>query len=153
MLLLWFYVNDCISFGGSVLICHFVGCVVMRFGGNSKYNIKANCIAPVATTRMTEAIFGEEIKEAMNPELVTPVVCFLAHEDCPVSGEVYSAAGGTVARFFIGRTPGYYNRCLACGLALIFFPSEAAAPVLKRHLTFFPHGFKVFEVTPIEIWR
>ncbi len=75
----------------------------------AKYNIKANCIAPVATTRMTEAIFGEEIKEAMNPEQVTPVVCFLAHEDCPVSGEVYSAAGGTVARFFVGRTPGYYN--------------------------------------------
>ncbi|MYB10650.1 MAG: SDR family oxidoreductase [Acidimicrobiia bacterium] len=75
----------------------------------AKYNIKANCIAPVATTRMTEAIFGEEIKEAMNPEQVTPVVCFLVHEDCPVSGEVYSAAGGTVARFFIGRTPGYYN--------------------------------------------
>ncbi|WP_419917933.1 SDR family oxidoreductase [Candidatus Poriferisocius sp.] len=75
----------------------------------ARYNIKANCIAPVATTRMTEAIFGEEIKEAMNPELVTPVVCFLAHEDCPVSGEVYSAAGGTVARYFVGRTPGYYN--------------------------------------------
>lgn len=75
----------------------------------AKYNIKANCIAPVATTRMTEAIFGEEIKEAMTPEHVTPVVCFLAHEDCPVSGEVYSAAGGTVARFFIGRTRGYYD--------------------------------------------
>ncbi|MCY4036449.1 MAG: short-chain dehydrogenase, partial [bacterium] len=43
------------------------------------------------------------------PALVAPVVCFLAHEACPVSGEVYSAAGGTVARFFVGRTPGYYN--------------------------------------------
>ncbi len=75
----------------------------------ARYDIKANCIAPVATTRMTEAIFGEEIKQTMAPEQVTPVVCFLAHEDCPVSGEVYSAAGGTVARFFVGRTPGYYN--------------------------------------------
>ncbi len=74
-----------------------------------KYNIKANCIAPVATTRMTEHIFGEEIRDLMNPEQVTPVVCFLAHEDCPVSGEVYSAAAGNVARFFVGRTPGYYN--------------------------------------------
>ena len=34
---------------------------------------------------------------------------FLAHEDCPVTGEVYSAAGGVVARFFIGLTEGYYN--------------------------------------------
>ena len=31
------------------------------------------------------------------------------HEDCPVTGEVYSAAGGRIARFFIGLTPGYYN--------------------------------------------
>ena len=28
------------------------------------------------------------------------------HEDCPVSGEVYSAAGGRVARFFVGLTEG-----------------------------------------------
>ncbi|WP_420638743.1 SDR family oxidoreductase [Candidatus Poriferisocius sp.] len=75
----------------------------------ARYNIKANCIAPMATTRMTESIFGQEIKEALRPELVTPAVCFLAHEDCPVSGEVYSAAGGTVSRFFVGRTVGYYN--------------------------------------------
>ena len=41
--------------------------------------------------------------------LVSPVVAFLAHEDCPVTGEVYSAAGGRIARFFIGLTQGYYN--------------------------------------------
>jgi hypothetical protein len=26
-----------------------------------------------------------------------------------VSGEIFSIAGGQVSRFFVGRTPGYYN--------------------------------------------
>ena len=33
-------------------------------------------------------------------------MAWLAHEDCPVSGEVYSCGGGHVARIFIGVTPG-----------------------------------------------
>ena len=40
---------------------------------------------------------------------MSPVVACLAHEDCPVSGEVYSVAGGRVARVFIAETPGYYK--------------------------------------------
>jgi hypothetical protein len=42
----------------------------------------------------------------MLPESITPVVAYLAHEDCPVTGEVYSVGGGRVARVFIGVTPG-----------------------------------------------
>jgi hypothetical protein len=49
------------------------------------------------------------LDEKLNPELVTPVVVFLAHEDCPVSGEIYSAGGGVVSRFFVGLTRGYAN--------------------------------------------
>jgi len=74
----------------------------------AKYNIKVNAIAPVARTRMTEELLGA-MGEKIEPRLVSPVVAFLAHEDCPVTGEVYSAAGGRIARFFIGLTPGYYN--------------------------------------------
>lgn len=73
-----------------------------------KYNIKANAIAPVARTRMTEELFGDAI-EQVDPAAVTPVVCWLASEDCDVTGEVFSVAGGLVARFFIGLTPGYYK--------------------------------------------
>ena len=74
----------------------------------AKFNIKANAIAPVAKTRMTEELLGA-LGDKLEAELVTPVVCWLAHEDCPVTGEAYSVAGGQVSRFFIGRTPGYYN--------------------------------------------
>jgi hypothetical protein len=34
-------------------------------------------------------------------------------EECPVSGEIYSAGGGRVARFFIGLTEGYASPALS----------------------------------------
>ena len=74
----------------------------------AKYNIKVNAIAPVAATRMTMELFGP-MAEKLDPALVSPIAAWLVHEDCPVTGEVYSAAGGRIARFFIGLTPGYYN--------------------------------------------
>ena len=75
----------------------------------AKYNIKANAIAPLALTRMTESLFSGAMAEKLQPELISPIVAFLAHEDCSVSGEVYSVGGGRVARVFIGETPGYFN--------------------------------------------
>ena len=74
----------------------------------AKYGIKANAIAPLALTRMTEAIMGS-LGERLDPGLVSPLVACLAHEDCDVSGEIFSVGGGRVARIFIGETPGYYN--------------------------------------------
>jgi NAD(P)-dependent dehydrogenase (short-subunit alcohol dehydrogenase family) len=74
----------------------------------AKYGIKANAIAPVAFTRMTADLMPG-LEDKLKPELVTPVVVYLAHEECPVSGEIYSAGGGVVARYFVGLTPGYVN--------------------------------------------
>ncbi len=72
----------------------------------AKDNIKANAIAPVAKTRMTEELLGA-MADKLAPELITPVVAWLAHEDVPVSGEVYSCGGGHVARVFTGVTQGW----------------------------------------------
>ena len=74
----------------------------------AKYNIKVNALAPVARTRMTEELLGP-LADKLDPKLVSPIVAWLVHEDCPVTGEIYSAAGGRIARFFIGLTEGYYN--------------------------------------------
>src|SRR5437763_13654266 len=74
----------------------------------AKYNIKASALAPVASRRMTEDILGG-LADKLDPALVSPIVAWLVHEDCPVSGEIYSAAGGRIARFFIGLTEGYYS--------------------------------------------
>jgi NAD(P)-dependent dehydrogenase (short-subunit alcohol dehydrogenase family) len=74
----------------------------------AKYNIKANVIAPLALTRMTENLMGA-IGDKLDPALVTPIVAWLSHEDCDVTGEIYSVGGGRVARVFIGETQGYYK--------------------------------------------
>ncbi|MCE2763991.1 MAG: SDR family oxidoreductase [Ilumatobacteraceae bacterium] len=74
----------------------------------AKFNIKANAIAPLAMTRMTENILGG-LKDKLDPGLVSPLVAFLAHEDCPVTGQLFSVGGGRVAQVFLGETNGYYN--------------------------------------------
>jgi NAD(P)-dependent dehydrogenase (short-subunit alcohol dehydrogenase family) len=68
----------------------------------AKYNIKANVIAPLALTRMTENLMGA-VGDKLDPALVTPIVAWLSHEDCDVSGEIYSVGGGRVARHVDGR--------------------------------------------------
>jgi len=74
----------------------------------AKYNIKANAIAPLALTRMTEDLLGA-LGQKLQPEMVSPLVAFLAHEECPVSGQVFSVGGGRVAQVFIGEAQGYFN--------------------------------------------
>ncbi len=74
----------------------------------AKYNIKANAIAPLALTRMTETIMGA-LGDKLDPALVSPIVTYLAHEDCPVSGQTFSVGGGRVAHVFIAETHGYHS--------------------------------------------
>ncbi|MCP3913498.1 MAG: SDR family NAD(P)-dependent oxidoreductase [Actinomycetia bacterium] len=85
-----------------------VGLTRVLAAEGAKYNIKANAIAPIARTRMTEELMGDGAA-AFDPDKVTPLVMWLSHEDVDVTGEVYSAGGGAVARYFIGLTEGYYN--------------------------------------------
>ena len=73
-------------------------------------NIKVNAIAPTAGTRMTREIFGDELADKLAPGLVSPVVAWLVHEDCPVSGHTYSVGGGRVARIFVAEGHGYLER-------------------------------------------
>ena len=71
------------------------------------HGIKINVIAPAAFTRMAGT--ATEEPPHMSPDLVAPMVAFLAHEDCPVSGEIYAAGGGRFARIFIASTEGYVD--------------------------------------------
>ena len=61
-----------------------------------KYNIKANAIAPGGQDPHDRGA-ARRLRRQAGPEEVTPTVWCLAHEDCPVTGEVYSVAGGAVA--------------------------------------------------------
>lgn len=66
------------------------------------HDIKANAIAPAAATRLG----GDTEDPNMAPDLVAPMAAYLAHEDCPVSGEIYSTGAGRFARLFLASTPG-----------------------------------------------
>ncbi|HET7487516.1 MAG TPA: SDR family NAD(P)-dependent oxidoreductase [Acidimicrobiales bacterium] len=74
----------------------------------ARSDIKVNAIAPLARTRLTDHLMGS-VGERLDPRLVSPVVAWLAHAECPVSGEVFAAGGGRVARFFTGMTPGMFD--------------------------------------------
>jgi NAD(P)-dependent dehydrogenase (short-subunit alcohol dehydrogenase family) len=73
----------------------------------AKANIKSNVICPIARTRMTEELLGP-LAELVEPELVTPMVVYLASEACGYTHEVFSAGGGRYARVFVGLAPGWF---------------------------------------------
>lgn len=91
------------------------------------HNIKVNAVAPIAFTRMlthsidtagqpddpaSQAVLDDLVNQylkKLDPGLVAPVVAFLTHRDCPVTGEIYTVGAGHVSRFFIGRTKGFYS--------------------------------------------
>lgn len=72
------------------------------------FNVKSNVIVPSAVTRMAEGIDTSQYPP-MDPELVAPVVAWLAHEDCTVTGEMIASIAGRIARAFIAETRGVYK--------------------------------------------
>ncbi|MEU1525484.1 SDR family NAD(P)-dependent oxidoreductase [Nocardia rhamnosiphila] len=81
--------------------------------------IKVNAIAPGASTRMLEAAADtltpeimEYMRTAMLPEHIAPVVAYLVHPDCQVTGEVFNVAGGIVNRLAILNTVGIHDPAL-----------------------------------------
>jgi NAD(P)-dependent dehydrogenase (short-subunit alcohol dehydrogenase family) len=70
----------------------------------AKYNVNVHCIAPGATTRMTEQLMGPNAPE-MGPEHVAPIVAYLCSSDCKESGLVIEAAAGRYNRVSIVKGP------------------------------------------------
>ncbi|MBV8965630.1 MAG: SDR family oxidoreductase [Mycobacteriaceae bacterium] len=64
----------------------------------AKYNIKANAVAPIAATRMTQDILPPEVFEKLAPEYVAPVVGYLCSEEVPDTASVFIVGGGKVQR-------------------------------------------------------
>jgi NAD(P)-dependent dehydrogenase (short-subunit alcohol dehydrogenase family) len=64
-----------------------------------RYGVRANCIAPVARTRLTMQTpgMGDAMQQHLfDPENVSPLVAVLASEGCPFNGQVFSVYGGSV---------------------------------------------------------
>jgi NAD(P)-dependent dehydrogenase (short-subunit alcohol dehydrogenase family) len=72
----------------------------------SRYDVKVNCIAPVARTRLTLATPGLDeimaVRDGMfdewDPANVAPIVAYLASTACRFNGETFFVRGGTVQR-------------------------------------------------------
>jgi NAD(P)-dependent dehydrogenase (short-subunit alcohol dehydrogenase family) len=75
-------------------------------------DLRINMISPGAGTGMVAAVLREdtalfaEMMSQARPELVAPVVAYLAHEECPVNGEILQASRGTAARVVFERSAG-----------------------------------------------
>ncbi|NTY61454.1 SDR family oxidoreductase [Mycolicibacterium sphagni] len=72
----------------------------------AKYNIKANAVAPIAATRMTEDILPKEVLAKLTPEYVAPVVTYLCTEEVPDSASIFIVGGGKVQRAALFQNDG-----------------------------------------------
>ena len=74
-----------------------------------RYGIRVNAIAPAARTRMTESTPGlaDIVKapsdaaqfDTWDPANISPLVAYLATEDCAATGRVFFIQGGTIRNF------------------------------------------------------
>jgi NAD(P)-dependent dehydrogenase (short-subunit alcohol dehydrogenase family) len=72
----------------------------------ARYEVRSNCIAPAARTRLTLATPGlEDIMtvpegsfDLWDPANVSPLVAYLSTADCPFTGETFFVQGGVVKR-------------------------------------------------------
>ncbi|OBK17388.1 SDR family NAD(P)-dependent oxidoreductase [Mycobacterium asiaticum] len=67
--------------------------------------VLCNVIVPSAVTRMAEGL-DISAYPPMGTDLVAPVVGMLAHESCPINGEMLIAIAGRVARAVVAESPG-----------------------------------------------
>jgi NAD(P)-dependent dehydrogenase (short-subunit alcohol dehydrogenase family) len=70
--------------------------------------VKSNIILPGAVTRMAEGLDTSRYPP-MGPDLVAPVVGWLAHESCSISGEMLISMAGRVAKALIAETQGVFR--------------------------------------------
>lgn len=72
-----------------------------------RYNIKANTIAPLARSRMTESVLPPPVLEKLNPSKVAPLVLYLSSEaNDKVNGEIFEVAAGFFAQIRWERSGG-----------------------------------------------
>lgn len=72
------------------------------------YGIQSNIIVPAAVTRMADGLDTSQYPP-LDPDLVAPMVAWLAHDSCPVSGEHFIAGGGRMARAWTIETKGLWQ--------------------------------------------
>ena len=72
-----------------------------------KNDIRVNCLAPTAATRMTEGLMSEAVLQALKPEAVVPAMLVMASEAAP-SRAILCAGAGTFEAAHITLTQGVW---------------------------------------------
>ena len=72
-----------------------------------KYDIRVNCLAPTAATRMTEGLMPEEVLKALEPQAVVPAMLVMACEDAP-NRTILCAGAGSFEAAHITLTQGVH---------------------------------------------
>ncbi|QNK72169.1 SDR family NAD(P)-dependent oxidoreductase [Variovorax sp. PAMC28562] len=73
----------------------------------AKNDIRVNCLAPTAATRMTEGLMSKEVLDALKPEAVVPAMLVLAAQDAPTR-TILCAGAGTFEAAHITLTAGAF---------------------------------------------
>jgi len=72
-----------------------------------RYGVRVNAIAPIARTRLTLATPGmgnlmaepdDGSFDLFSPANISPLVAYLAMENCPITGHVYAVQGGAISQ-------------------------------------------------------
>ena len=107
---------------------------VLAIEGLSK-NIRVNCLAPAAETRLIGTIPGRDVDPdnpdpMRHPRLVTPVVLLICAEDAP-TGQTFHAGNG---RF--SRSATFVNKALEFGADVTFEDLQGKERPVNRHVQF-----------------
>ncbi len=74
----------------------------------AKHGIGVNCVAPLAASRLSEGVLPPSVAARLPPAAVAGLVAWLCHPSCAATGQVYEAAGGTIARHVVHRGLGVH---------------------------------------------
>jgi len=72
----------------------------------SKYDIRANCVIPIAASQMTENVIPSEYLDLLKPDHVVGIVSYLAHGSSDVNGEAFEVGGGWYSKIRWERSKG-----------------------------------------------
>jgi len=109
----------------------------------ARHDIRVNCIAPTAATRMLEGVLPPDTLKALDPAAVSPAVAALAAEDAP-NRTILCAGGGSFEAAHVTLTRGIH---LGRGDAVSHLVGNRLAEITDRTGEIVPaNGFKQGEV-------
>lgn len=80
---------------------------VLAIEGKAK-NVLVNCLAPIATTPMSQHLLSPALAERLDPDLVAPAVLQLASDTLDTTGAILIAGGGWFTSAHIAIAPGVH---------------------------------------------